>query len=78
MPTVYCYRRYWIWPVLDDDGNLDYWDIHHPDDPDGEGDPEAQGLSTLADARAWITQRTRDEAWIGAIDHIFQQIAGKR
>lgn len=69
-PTVRRYRQHWLWPVLDDDGNLDYWDIHHPDDPHGEGDPICEGLSTLADARAWVTAQAREDRWIRALDRL--------
>jgi len=69
--TTTRYRKHHLWPVLDDDtGKLDYWDVHHPDDPHGEGDPIAEGFGTLAEAKAWLDQEITLRAGISLIDDI--------
>lgn len=61
------YFQYVLWPVLDDDGQLDYWDIHHPEDEDGESDPLAEGFGTLTDAKKWVKARHRDDLFLRAL-----------
>ena len=69
------YHRFWLWPVYDDDtGRLDYWDIHEPTDPRGEGNPIAEGLSTKADAQAWIRQHLRDTALERTLERAFTRL----
>lgn len=54
-PSPRTYFGYTLWSVLDDEtGELDYWDIHDPDDPRGEGDPLAEGFTTLTEAQEWV------------------------
>ena len=70
-PSPYRYRQHLIWPVLDDDtGALDYYDIHHPDDHNGNGDPIAEGLATLAEAKKWIDDYRNEQRWISALDRL--------
>lgn len=59
-PTVTTYMRHHVWPVLDDDtGRVDYYDVHHPDDPHGEGDPVGELFPTIAAAREYIRDIVR-------------------
>lgn len=74
MPTVHRYRRHWLWPVLDDDGKLEYWDVHAPEDGRGEGEPLEQGFSTMTAAKQWVDERIRLVGWIDFIDGIFDGI----
>jgi hypothetical protein len=67
-PSAYTYQGFTLWPVLDDDDRLDYWDVHDPLDPRGEGDPLAEGLATLAEARAWVRAEVKERRWIIALD----------
>lgn len=64
------YRGYWLWPVLDDDGKIEYWDVHHPDDRLGEGDPLAQGFATKVLAQEWITTEIRERSLIDLFDRM--------
>lgn len=69
MTSPRCFFGYWLWPVLDDEtGALDYWDIHEHDDARGEGQPLAEGLSTLDDAKDWVRVRRHEDAFIRALD----------
>jgi hypothetical protein len=64
------YRGYWIWPVLDDHDKIEYWDVHDPDDPHGEGEPVAFGLSTKRLAQEWITTQVRDDRIIAQFERM--------
>ena len=61
MATRHTFMRFTICPVLDDDGNLQYWDIHEPDDPDCNGEPVAEFFAKIEDAKNWIRTRICDE-----------------
>jgi hypothetical protein len=75
-PTVTTYMRHHVWPVLDDTtGRVDYYDVHHPDDAHGEGDPVAELLPTRADAHAWIRDHVRDMSIERAFDRMFSKAA---
>lgn len=59
-PTVTTYMGHHVWPVLNDDtGRVDYYDVHHPDDPHGEDYPVADFFATRADARTWIRKHVQ-------------------
>ncbi len=73
-PTVTTYMRHHVWPVLNDDtGRVDYYDVHHPDDSHGEGDPVGELFATRADAHAWIRDRMRGIAFERAFDRAFAE-----
>lgn len=52
------YKNYLLVPVFDDDdGTLDYWDVHeNHDEQTVDCDPVAWGLLTLAEAKAWVNK----------------------
>lgn len=64
------YFRYWLWPVLDFDGTLEYWDVHDPEDEHGEGDPAAEGFGTKQAAKDWVKQRVKEDRWIHSLDRM--------
>ena len=71
-PSPRIYMGHTLFPVLDDEtGQLDYWDVHHPLDPHGEGDPLAEGFSTLSDAQSWVRERKQQDRLMKAIDRFF-------
>lgn len=57
-----------MWPVVDDDGKLEYWDVHDPEDPHGEGDPVAEGFRTKAQAKQYIYERRKNEAFMRGLE----------
>lgn len=64
------YLKYVLWPVLDDDGKLEYWDVHHPEDERGECHPVGEGFGTLAEAKAWIKARHDEDVMIRALESV--------
>lgn len=72
------YFGYWLYPVLDEDRKLEYWDIHEPNDPHGEGEPAEQLFATKEDAKNWVKRRIRDDAFIGGLDRLAQGIRKKQ
>lgn len=62
------YLGYWLWPVLDFDGSLEYWDVHEPDDSHGEGDPVAFGFGAKEDATEWVRNRVKEDRLFRALD----------
>lgn len=49
------YKDFLLFPVLDDDGVVEYWDVHENNgEHSSDHDPVAWGFSTLADAKAWV------------------------
>lgn len=70
-PSPQTYRRHLIWPVLNDDTNtVDYYDIHGPEDHNGNGEPIAEAINTIAEAKQWINERIHDERMIAALDRL--------
>lgn len=67
------YLKYVLWPVLDDDGKLEYWDVHHPEDERGEGDPAAEGFGTKQAAKDWIKKRVKEDRWIRSLDRMMMK-----
>lgn len=60
MITDRWYKGYLLFPVLDDQGVVEYWDIHENNgEHSADCDPIAWGLPTLAAAKAWVTADVR-------------------
>lgn len=57
-----------MWPVVDDDGKLEYWDVHDPEDPHGEGDPVEEGFGTMVEAKRFIRKRVKDDAFLRGVE----------
>lgn len=64
------FMGYTLWPVLDDAGQIEYWDVHDLDDELGEGDPVSFGHSTEAAAKVWVRQTVKEDRFIASLDRL--------
>ena len=60
VPQARWYKGHLLFPVLDDNQTIEYWDVHENNgEHSSDHDPIAWGFSTLADAQAWVTTEQR-------------------